>query len=85
MKSGLTKRQQDCLEAVKAFRQQKCRMPSLKEIAGLLGLASRSSASALLRRLEQRGYLKRIPNAARAITLRKTKCPHCGKDLARLA
>jgi repressor LexA len=85
MRVGLTERQLDCLEAVKAFRERHHRMPSLDEICAMLGLASRSGASALLARLEERGYLKRVPGVARAITLRKTKCPHCGRDLARLA
>jgi SOS-response transcriptional repressor LexA len=85
VRAGITSRQQDCLEAVKAFRKRMHRMPSLDEIATMLGLASRSGASSLLTQLEKRGYVKRVPGSARAITLRKTKCPHCGNDLASLA
>ena len=83
--TGLTKRQRDCLEAVKAFRKKKGRMPSLEEIAAMLGLATCSGAQRLVSQLEERGYVKRIPGAARAITLHKTKCPQCGEDLVSLA
>jgi repressor LexA len=79
---GITPRQQDCLDALRAFRDRFRRMPTLEELGAELGIGSRSAVSAHLKRLEQRGYLKRIPGAARAIKLSKSKCPHCGGELA---
>ena len=78
---GTTERQRACLAAIRAYRKREGRMPTLDELGAALGLSSRAAVSRLLLRLEQRGYLKRIPGARRAIALRKTKCPRCGSDV----
>ena len=78
---GLTRRQRACLEAVRAFHARTGSMPSCEELRKELGLSSRSAASRLLDRLEHRGAIKRIHGCARAIAIRRTACPHCGKDL----
>lgn len=78
---GMTERQRACLKAISAFRKRERRMPSLSEICAEMGMSSRSAVSGLLARLEQRGHIKRIPNAARAILLRRIKCPYCKKDI----
>ncbi len=41
--------------------------PSCEEIAAALGLASKSGVSRLLRGIEERGYIRRLPHRARAI------------------
>lgn len=78
---GLTKRQRACLEAVKAFHARTGQMPSCEDLRKELGLASRSAASRLLDRLEHRGAIKRIPGCARAIAIRRRRCPKCGHEL----
>ena len=41
--------------------------PSRQEIADHLGLASKGNATAIIERLERRGYLRVLPGRARAI------------------
>jgi repressor LexA len=78
---GLTRRQRACFDAVLAHHKKTGAMPSMEELRVVLGLASKSGVSRLLKRLEKRGAIKRVPRAARAIIIRRMKCPHCGKDL----
>ncbi|HUO93392.1 MAG TPA: hypothetical protein VMU22_10745 [Rhizomicrobium sp.] len=78
---GLTRRQQACLDAVRAFQAEHGVMPTLEELKLLLGMKSRSNVSGMLNRLEQRGAIKRMHGRARAIDL--LACPRCGKELRR--
>ena len=78
---GLTKRQRVCLDTLVRFQKRTGTMPSVDELRKALGLASKSAAARLLLRLEHRGAIKRIHGSARAITLKKQMCPHCGKDV----
>lgn len=78
---GLTRRQQACLDAIAAHRKATGTMPTLEELRRVLGLASKSAVSRLLLRLEDRGAIKRMHGCARAIAIRRTRCPHCGEDL----
>lgn len=64
--SGLTVRQADLLSFLRS-EQAVGRTPSFQEMCGALGLASRGGVSRLLVDLEERGYLERMPNRARAI------------------
>jgi SOS-response transcriptional repressor LexA len=77
--TGLTRRQRVCLEAVRAFQARTGTMPSVNELRVVLGLTSKSAAARLLKRLAERGAIKRVPGCARAIAL--SVCPHCGKEL----
>ena len=78
---GLTKRQRVCLEAVKAFHARTGTMPSCEDLRLELGLSSRSAVSTLLGRLEHRGAIKRIHGCARAIAIKRPRCPKCGHEL----
>jgi repressor LexA len=78
---GLTGRQRVCFDAILAHHKKTGGMPSMEELRKVLGLASRSGVHRLLRRLEERGAIKRVPQCARAIIIRRMKCPHCGRDL----
>ena len=78
---GLTKRQRVCLDAIYAHQKRTGTMPSVEELGRALGLSSKSAVARLLLRLEHRGAIKRVHGAARAITIRKQTCPHCGKDV----
>ena len=77
---GLTKRQRACLDAVKAFQARTGQMPSCRDLCIELGLSSRSAASRLLDRLEHRGAIKRIHGCARAIVIKRQRCPKCGYE-----
>jgi|HubBroStandDraft_5_1064220.scaffolds.fasta_scaffold568648_2 SOS-response transcriptional repressor LexA len=78
---GLTRRQRACLEAVKAFHKRNGTMPSCEDLRKELGLSSRSAASRLLDRLEHRGAIKRIHGCARAIVVKRQRCPKCGYEM----
>ena len=41
--------------------------PSYEEIRTAMGAKSKSSVSALVAKLEERGYVERIPNLARSV------------------
>jgi SOS-response transcriptional repressor LexA len=57
-------------------------MPSVEDLRLALGLSSRAGALNLLRQLEERGHIARIPLRARAIRLLDARtCPHCGERL----
>ena len=83
---GLTPRQD------KAWRYIAMRMirggiaPTLEEIAGHIGVKTRSGAHAVLERLEARGKIRRLRQQARAIEVLEwpphgPSCPHCGNSL----
>ena len=78
---GLTRRQRACLDAVRAFHARTGTMPSCEDLRIELGLSSRSAASRLLDRLEHRGAIKRIHGCARAIAIKRSRCPKCGHEL----
>jgi len=79
--TGLTRRQRACLETLKLFQQEHGVMPTVEELRRLLGLTSKSAASRLLLRMEERGAIRRVHGCARAITIRRPACPHCGHEL----
>ena len=77
---GLTRRQADCLAAIKAHIAERGSSPSYHEIAATLGVRSLSTVTRLLCALKQRGHINFIPTAARSITLRR---PDAAQPLAR--
>lgn len=68
---GLTRKQAKALEFIRAFVASKGYPPSLGEISEGIGCSanSRARAGEVVRALEERGYLRRMPNRARAIEL----------------
>jgi SOS-response transcriptional repressor LexA len=66
---GLTPRQRDLLEYLRAFIGQNGFAPKLDEAAAGLGLKSKSTAKRLMDGLVERGFVRRVPNLACAIEL----------------
>lgn len=66
---GLTKRQRDLLLFIRSYVGKNGIVPSFDEMKEALGLASKSGIHRLISALEERGFIRRIPGRARAITL----------------
>jgi repressor LexA len=66
----LTARQRDCLRFIETFQAENDgASPTFDEIRGALGLAGKSGVFRLLDGLEERGFIRRLPNRVRAIEL----------------
>lgn len=66
---GLTAKQDELLALLRAKEAAGERTPSYQELTDLLGLNSKSGVFRLLDALEERGFIARISNRARSITL----------------
>ena len=64
---ALTARQQKILDAIRTEIEQKGYPPSMRQIGDMVGLASLSSVTHQLGRLETMGYIRRNPKLPRAI------------------
>ena len=64
---ALTARQQKILDAIRTEIEQKGYPPSMRQIGDMVGLASLSSVTHQLGRLETMGYIRRDPKLLRAI------------------
>jgi len=64
---ALTARQQKILYAIRTEIEQKGYPPSMRQIGDMVGLASLSSVTHQLGRLENMGYIRRDPKLPRAI------------------
>lgn len=64
---ALTARQQKILDAIRTEIEQKGYPPSMRQIGDIVGLASLSSVTHQLGRLETMGYIRRDPKLPRAI------------------
>ena len=64
---ALTPRQQKILDAIRTAIEQKGYPPSMRQIGDMVGLASLSSVTHQLGRLEKMGYIRRDPKLPRAI------------------
>jgi repressor LexA len=83
---GLTQKQRACLDAVEAHYAQTRTMPSVEELRLALGFGSKTGVHRLLRQLEERGRIARLPQRARAIRLLQMEaCPYCAERLAQEA
>lgn len=82
--TGLTAPQRACLDAIEAYVARTRAMPSVEDLRTALGLTSKSGVLRLLRQLEERGRIARLPLRARAIRLLDDhpECPHCRESLA---
>ncbi|KQZ49740.1 hypothetical protein ASD54_12440 [Rhizobium sp. Root149] len=70
MTGGLTHQQADTLRFIQAFITESGGAgPSYDEIKDALGLASKSGVNRLLKALEERGRIRRLPHRARAIEI----------------
>ena len=79
--TGLTRKQQTCLDAIASYRAMNGVMPSIEDLRIALALASTSGVFRLLKSLEQRQVIRRQYRKPRAISILIHKCPHCGKSL----
>jgi len=69
MARGLTERQRQVLEFIRARIRERGYPPSVREIGAALGLRSSSTVHGHLSRLEEKGYIRRDPTKPRAIEL----------------
>lgn len=67
MRTALTVKQSELLEYIQAFSERKGHAPSYEQMRQAMVLASRSGIHRLILALEERGFIRRIPNRARAI------------------
>lgn len=65
----ITKKQKELLDFIKEYYANNEIMPSYEEMMIGLGLQSKSGVFHHLLRLEERGFIKRIPNRKRAIEM----------------
>ena len=75
---GLTPKQDELLRYLMARERSGEGTPSYEEMAKALGVASKSNVHRLIEGLEERGYVHRIPNRARQLTVTK---PWAGQSL----
>lgn len=68
--AGLTQRQRQVLEVIRASVSDRGYPPSIREIGDAVGLNSTSSVAHQLRTLERKGFLRRDPNRPRAVDVR---------------
>ena len=79
---GLTDRQRACFDAIEAHLANTRTMPSVEELRLALGLGAKTGVLRLLRQLEERGWIVRLPHRARAIRIAKGPCcARCGEQL----
>jgi DNA-binding MarR family transcriptional regulator len=66
---ALTQKQAELLEFIGWHQRTKGTTPSFQEMCDMLGLHSKSGIHRLIGALEERGYIRRIPNRARCIEI----------------
>lgn len=67
---GLTPRQNELLTFISAFKAERGRAsPSLDEMKEFMGVSSRSAASRLIDKLEERGCIRRVRYLRRSIEI----------------
>lgn len=67
----LTKRQLECYNTIKDYKDRNGIAPSYEEISDMMGLNSKSRVYKLITALEERGAIHRFPNRARGLILRE--------------
>lgn len=81
--TGLTPKQRACLDAIEAYLARTRTMPSVENLRLALGFTSKTGVLRLLRQLEERGRIERVPQRARAIRLlQEPECPACAERLS---
>lgn len=63
----ITKRQKELLDFIKGFYLENGYGPSYEEMKDALGLAAKSHIHYMIKSLEIRGFVRRLPNMARSI------------------
>ncbi|MDR1013983.1 MAG: transcriptional repressor LexA [Coriobacteriales bacterium] len=67
--AGLSERQQDILDFLEGFIAKNGYPPSVREIGEAVGLSSSSTVHSHLNTLENKGFIRRDPSSARALTI----------------
>lgn len=83
---GITIRARELLAYIEEYSEQHNVPPTCREMAWALKLKSPSNIPRLLGQLQERGYITRRANRARAVeivTFTPGKCPHCGEPIDR--
>lgn len=65
----LTKRQLECYNVIKTYKDKNGIAPSYEEISDMMGLNSKSRVYKMITALEERGAIRRFPNRARGLIL----------------
>lgn len=65
----ITNRQQAVLDGIVEYQKQYGFAPSIRELCKICNLSSTSTVAALLKSLEDKGYIKRKADAPRAIAV----------------
>lgn len=66
---GLSARQQECLDAIRAHIAEKGRPPTLREIGRRMGIGSTNGCNDHLRALERKGFIERDAGKSNGIRL----------------
>jgi len=69
IQTGLTAQQRACLDAIETYFGRTRTMPSVEDLRAALGFSSKAGVLRLLRQLQERGHIARVPLRARAIRL----------------
>lgn len=72
--SGLTQPQAICLDAIERLTINGV-APTYSEITSATGISSKSRVCVLVGQLEQRGYVRRLPNRARSLEVVRSRSP----------
>lgn len=72
---GLTHKQRELLDYIGSCMAQDGICPTYEEMKWAMGLKSKSGIHRLIDALEERGFIQRIPNRARAIEILDTPRP----------
>lgn len=67
--TGITPKQQECLDAIEAYIEAWGHSPSYKQIAEIIGARSKSQVHGLVKKLAERGKLSFLPRRSRSIAL----------------
>jgi repressor LexA len=78
----LTKKQQELLLFIHQSLQEEGVSPSFDEMKDALDLKSKSGIHRLITALEERGFIRRLPNRARALEIIRLPDGHTGRLLA---
>ena len=65
----LTVKQKDLLDYLKSYYSEKMVFPTFDEMRYKLNIKSKSGIHKLLKSLEEKNYIKRLPHKARALTI----------------
>ena len=71
----MTPRMSACLKFITAYWAERDYAPSYDEIKDGLGAKSKGTVSALVTKLEERGYIERTPNLDRSIRVLPSRQP----------